>query len=100
MADLEIPRTSLLLLQSQLLPVGLHAVPKRHPQIGLLLRGHVLPSFLDVGESWVGNGMGLANLLLLDADGGENSLTCCGRWDNGTRASRGSDNRGAQHRGG
>ena len=34
-----IVRTSLLLLHGQLLPVGLHAVPQRHPEVGLLLGG-------------------------------------------------------------
>ena len=32
-------RTSLLLLHGQLLPVSLHAVPQRHPEVGLLLGG-------------------------------------------------------------
>lgn len=73
-------RTSLLLLHGQLLPVNLHAIPKRHPEIGLLLRGHVFPSLLDVGEGRVGDGVGLANLLLLQAGNGAsgrsaNSLT-------------------------
>ena len=34
-------RTSLLLLHGELLPVGLHAVPQRHPEISLLLRRHL-----------------------------------------------------------
>lgn len=34
-------RTSLLLLHSELLPVGLHTVPQRHPEISLLLRRHL-----------------------------------------------------------
>jgi hypothetical protein len=56
-------RTGLLLLHGQLLPVQLHAVPERHPQVGLLLWGHVLPSLLDVGEGRVGDGVRLAGLL-------------------------------------
>lgn len=51
-------RTSLLLLKSQLSPVGLHAVAESHPQIGLLLRWHALPSLLNVGEGWVGYSVG------------------------------------------
>lgn len=39
--------TSLALLNRQLMPIVLHAVPQCHPQIGLLLRGHPLPSLLD-----------------------------------------------------
>ena len=90
-------RTSLLLLHGQLLPVGLHAVPQRHPEVGLLLGGHVIPSLLDVGKGRVGDGVGLADLLLL-ARGGRNadSLTCCR--NNG--APRSSDNGGAEHGGG
>jgi hypothetical protein len=50
--------TSLLLLQSQLSPIGLHAVAQGHPDIGLLLRRHLLPATLDVGEGRVGDGVG------------------------------------------
>lgn len=74
-----IVRTSLLLLHGQLLPVSLHAVPKRHPQIGLLLRGHVLPSLLDVGEGWVGDGVGLAGLLELAGYRGSSGESGAGR---------------------
>lgn len=69
MAEEKVLRTSLLLLHGQFLPVGLHAVPQRHPQIGLLLRRHILPSLLDSGQGRVGDGMLLANLLL-EAHGG------------------------------
>ena len=61
-------RTSLLFLECQLLPIGLHAVTEGHPQIGLLLRRHVFPSLLDVGERRVGDGVRLADLLLRGAD--------------------------------
>lgn len=47
--------TSLLLLQGQLSPIGLHAVAECHPHIGLLLRRHLLPPLLDVGEGRVGD---------------------------------------------
>lgn len=70
---------SLLLLHGQLFPVGLHAVPKRHPQIGLLLWGHVLPSLLDVGEGRVGDGVGLAGLLDLAGYGGSSGESSAGR---------------------
>jgi hypothetical protein len=50
--------TGLLLLQGQLLPVALHAVTQGHPQIGLLLERHTLPSLLDVGQGRVGQGLG------------------------------------------
>lgn len=50
-------RTSFLLLEGQLGPVGLHAVTQSHPELGLLLEGHALPSLLDVGEGWVGDGV-------------------------------------------
>lgn len=53
-------RTSLLLLKGQLSPVGLHAVAESHPEIGLLLWWHSLPSLLNVGEGWVGDGVGSA----------------------------------------
>lgn len=70
MAKARALRTGLLLLQGHLLPIDLHTVPERHPQIGLLLRGHILPSLLDVGKCWVGDGMSLASLLL-EAHGGD-----------------------------
>jgi hypothetical protein len=95
--------TGLLLLQGHLLPVDLHAVPERHPQIGLLLGGHVFPSLLNVGERRVGDGMGLAGLLLQACCGssaGAGSLTCRGRWEDGSRAPRGAGDGGAQHSGG
>lgn len=50
--------TGLLLLQGQLLPVALHAVAQGHPEIGLLLERHSLPSLLDVAEGRVGQGLG------------------------------------------
>jgi hypothetical protein len=51
------PVSSFLLLEGQLGPVGLHAVTQSHPELGLLLEGHALPSLLDVGEGWVGDGV-------------------------------------------
>lgn len=51
-------RTGLLLLDCQLVPVALHAVAQGHPEVGLLLEGHALPSLLDVGEGRVGDGVG------------------------------------------
>lgn len=44
-------RTSLLFLDGQFLPATLHAVTEGHPEIGLLLKGHTLPSLLNVVES-------------------------------------------------
>lgn len=55
-------RTSLLLLEGQLSPIGLHAVAQGHPHIGLLLRRHGLPPLLDVGERRVGDGVDGAGL--------------------------------------
>ena len=55
-------RTGLLLLVRQLRPVDLHAVAQRHPQVGLLLRGHGLPPLLDIGERRVGDGVGGSGL--------------------------------------
>lgn len=49
--------TGLLLLQRHLVPVNLHPVAQLHPQIRLLLRRHRLPSLLDTGQRWVGNGV-------------------------------------------
>lgn len=73
-------RTSLLLLESQFLPVGLHAVPQGHPEVGLLLRVHVLPSSLKVGKRRARDGVFLADLLLLSAYEGS-STSSRGRWD-------------------
>ena len=53
----ETKHTGLLLLQRQLVPVGLHAVPQRHPQLGLLLRRHRLPPLLDPGQGRVRDGV-------------------------------------------
>lgn len=50
--------TSLLLLESELSPVLLHAVSQGHPELGLLLQGHTLPTLLNVGQSRVGDGVG------------------------------------------
>jgi hypothetical protein len=52
------PVSSLLLLDSELAPAALHAVTQGHPEVGLLLEGHALPSLLDVGEGRLGNGVG------------------------------------------
>lgn len=90
------PHTSLLLLHRQLIPVNLHAIPQLHPQVGLLLRWHGLPSLLNVCESWVADGMGLSPLCDL-----------LGQWcdlgSSGTESGRGeagtSEDGGAQHLG-
>jgi hypothetical protein len=94
--------TSFLLLHSHLLPVHLHAVPKRHPQVGLLLGRHVFPSLLDVGEGRVGNGVRLAGLLKLASYGGSSgkSCACRDRWHDGSRAPGSPGEGGAQHGGG
>lgn len=57
--------TSLLLLESKLVPVHLHAIPQGHPQVGLLLRRHSLPSLLNVRQSRVRDSVCLASLLEL-----------------------------------
>ena len=57
--------TSLLLLESKLVPVHLHAIPQSHPQVGLLLRRHSLPSLLNVRQSRVRDSVCLASLLEL-----------------------------------
>jgi len=77
------PVCGLLLLEGQLSPVGLHSVAEGHPEISLLLWWHALPSLLDIGEGWVGDGVGET---LLDDWG----------LDEG-RARGSADNRGAQH---
>ena len=59
----ETKHTGLLLLQRQLVPVGLHSVPQRHPQLGLLLRRHGLPPLLDPGQRRVRDGVRVASLL-------------------------------------
>lgn len=50
-------RTGFLLLEGQVGPAGLHAITQSHPELGLLLERHALPSLLDVGEGRVGNGV-------------------------------------------
>ena len=79
--------TSLLLLNSHLMPVNLHTVPELHPQISLLLGGHALPALLNPGERRVRDGMlggGASLLLLLGSDHGlllgvQASHWACGR---------------------
>lgn len=95
-------RTSFLFLHGQLLPVSLHAVPKRHPQIGLLLRGHILPSLLNVGERRVGDGVCLAGLLKLASYRGSSgeSCACRGGRNDDSRAPRSAGDRRAKHGGG
>ena len=39
------------------MPIILHAVPQCHPQIGLFLRGHPLPSFLNIREGRIRYGV-------------------------------------------
>ena len=50
-------RTSFLLLEGKVGPAGLHAITQSHPELSLLLVRHALPSLLDVGEGWVGDGL-------------------------------------------
>lgn len=50
--------TSLLLLESQVSPVLLHAVAQGHPQLSLLLQRHTLPPLLNVGQGRVGDSVG------------------------------------------
>lgn len=49
--------TGLLLLNSQLSPAALHPVAQSHPELGLLLHRHALPSLLDVGQRRVRDGV-------------------------------------------
>lgn len=55
--------TGLLFLYRELIPVHLHTVSQRHPEIGLLLWWHGLPSLLNVGQSRVGNSVRTSHLL-------------------------------------
>lgn len=50
--------TGLLLLEGQLSPASLHAIPQSHPELGLLLHRHAFPSLLNVGQRRVGDGVG------------------------------------------
>jgi hypothetical protein len=50
--------TSLLFLRRQLGPINLHAIPQRHPQLGLFLRRHALPPLLDIRQRRVADGRG------------------------------------------
>ncbi len=50
--------TSLLLLDGEVGPALLHPVTEGHPELGLLLKGHALPSLLDVGQRRVRDGVG------------------------------------------
>lgn len=52
-----IVHTGLLLLEGHLVPVNLHTVTELHPQLGLLLRGHALPTLLDAGQGRVRDGV-------------------------------------------
>jgi hypothetical protein len=49
------------------MPIVLHPIPQRHPQIGLLLRRHVLPPRLDVGKGGIRDGVGATTLLRFTA---------------------------------
>lgn len=53
------------------MPVGLHAVPQLHPQLGLVLRRHLLPSLLDAGQGGIANRMFVAPLRLARWTGGQ-----------------------------
>lgn len=85
--------TSLLLLESKLVPVSAHAIPQRHPQIGLLLRRHGLPSLLNVRKGRVGDSVSLASLLELRDSG-------AGRDPGGGRERRAEEGGCAEHCGG
>ena len=85
-------RTGLLLLDSQLGPAALHAITQGHPQIGLLLQRHALPSLLNVGEGRLGQGLGgigadrdgAAHQALSEHTrrrGAEHCELECGRWE-------------------
>lgn len=93
--------SSLFLLHGQFLPVGLHAIPQSHPQVGLLLGRHVFPALLDVGQGRVGDGMRLADVLQLAGDGGGSGQSGGARGsrrhDGGRRAPLSADERRAQH---
>ena len=52
-----------LLLPGHFMPIGLHSIPQLHPQLGLILRRHLLPPLLDVGEGGIGNGVFMSALL-------------------------------------
>ena len=56
--------TSLLLLEGHLIPIDLHPISQGHPEIGLLLGRHALPSLLDVGEGGIADRMRLPRLLM------------------------------------
>jgi hypothetical protein len=92
----ESKRTSLLLLQSELVPVGAHAIPQSHPELGLLLGRHGLPSLLNVRKGRVGDSVSLAGLLESRGSGGRRT----GR-DPGGGRERGAEEGGcAEHYGG
>lgn len=82
--------TSLLLLEGKVGPVALHAVAESHPELGLLLHGHLLPSLLNVGERGVGDGHGGSGA---DGHGGLGGA-------NGDVAHEGRDGGSAKHGGG
>jgi hypothetical protein len=85
--------TGLLLLQSELVPVSAHAIPQGHPQIGLLLGRHSLPSLLDIRKGRVGDCVSLARLLELGDSG-------AGRDPGGGRERRAEEGGCAEHYGG
>jgi hypothetical protein len=89
-------RTSLLLLQGELVPVGAHAIPQSHPQLGLLLGRHGLPSLLNVRKGRVGDSVSLARLLESRGSGGRRTSR-----DPGGGRERGAQEGGcAEHYGG
>jgi len=89
-------RTSLLLLQSELVPVGAHAIPQGHPQLGLLLGRHGLPSLLNVCKGRVGDSVCLARLLESRGSGGRRT----GRDPGGGRERGAKEGGCAEHYGG
>lgn len=92
-----IKRTGLLLLQSQLVPIHLHPIPQRHPEIGLFLWWHTLPSLLNIRQCRVGDGVRLAGLLVFTCyEGSAGGDSWC--HEGGGRA-RSSQDGGAQHPG-
>lgn len=102
-------RTGLLLLQRQVVPVGLHAVAQRHPQLRLLLRRHRFPPLLDPGKRRVRDGVRLTVLRSRPGSvqtggwGGEDGRKQppgCGRGQEGGGAVASYSGQRAQHLGG
>ena len=56
--------TSSLFLHSHLMPIHCHPIPQGHPQLCLLLRGHLVPPLLDVRQCRVRHRVLMPRLLL------------------------------------